>query len=675
VTPAKNLVTGIHVVPSGDYSVIPQALKPLPNFVDWRYETRGGKQTKVPYDPKSPEKCAKANDSSTWASFEQAVEVANPFSDFDFSGIGFELYGTPFVGVDFDGVIKDGRVEPYVLAILELLGKPYTEITPSGNGLRCFVECAKLPPGNRKFSSDKYGAEIYAGNEGGRYLTLTGDRYSGDGIPKIDDIGLPYFLISRIRDDKFKRMWTGDASDYENDDSRLDLALLGYLFRQLNGDTEKAKRFFSASVPGHREKWTSREDYRKRTLEKVLADCKKSAPTAAASPQPVTTQIKLMTETADKIKMRRVRWLWPNRIAVKLNLIVGNPDEGKSLTTEYIVACVTTGRDWFDGKNLNSPSEALMFCGEDDWDDTICPRLVAAGCDLSKVHRPKFAVFTDGQEDQPPEERAMRLDQDIKMIEEWLSEHPNVRLIIVDPISSYLGSADMWKEQSIRADVLTPLKELAERRDVAVLAVMHLNKKVDLEAIHRVGGAVAFVGVARMVWLCAPKPAVELPDGTSEPSDEFVMVKVKGNIVHHKLGGLSYTLKTRPVEIDGRNEFIPYVEFTGEVSQSAAELSESTKAKHSREPHRPDDRKQEAIQWLEQQLKGGDRPLSELQEDGEAAHGYNRELLRCAREEGGIVTYPHKTLKDRRGHRVQMCRLTNEVLGHLKVQDAEETMF
>jgi hypothetical protein len=257
------------------YSLVPQELQQTPNWVVWREEKRNGKKTKVPYDAKTHD-FAKTNDSTTWATFTQATHAAQILNEHDYNGVGFMLKNSDLTGIDFDGVVDDGIPEPYVLSIIAQIGNPYCEITPSGTGLRVFIQGSKLPPGNRKFSAkkkgvDKYGAEIYSGNEGGRYLTITGDRYSGEGIPDTPNIDIVYFLISKFSDEHFRRLWIGDASEYENDESRVDLALLGVFARAFNGDSDKMLRFFNASVPGHREKWIGREDYRQMTISKATS--------------------------------------------------------------------------------------------------------------------------------------------------------------------------------------------------------------------------------------------------------------------------------------------------------------------------------------------------------------------------------------------------------------------
>jgi hypothetical protein len=204
----------------------------------------------------------------------QAAKAAEVLNTAKYDGIGFMLQGSGFTGIDFDGVVDDGVPEPYVLNIISQIGTPYCEVTPSGTGLRVFIKGSTLPPGNRKFSAkkksiEKYGVEIYAGSEGGRYLTITGDRYSGEGIPQIENLDVVYFLISKFADEHFRRLWMGDASEYENDDSRVDLALLGLFARAFSGDESKILRFFGASVPGNRQKWVERADYREMTLSKA----------------------------------------------------------------------------------------------------------------------------------------------------------------------------------------------------------------------------------------------------------------------------------------------------------------------------------------------------------------------------------------------------------------------
>jgi hypothetical protein len=264
---------------------IPAELRAYANWVGWKWEekknSRGEmKLTKPPYDLKSNGtlRHAKTDDPITWTSFEVAAAAKGAF-DSRFDGVGFVL-PDGMGGMDFDGVIHDERVEPFVLEILKHCGNPYTETTPSCHGVRAFINAPTIPTDpkkTRKFHGkkdgvEKYGAEIYFGVEPGRYLTVTGEKLegSGDGITTPSDIDLVHFLMSQFGNEKFKSLWTGDTSAYENDHSAADLALMNLLARLTNNDRAKMERYFGASVLGQREKWTQRENYRSRTLDAAL---------------------------------------------------------------------------------------------------------------------------------------------------------------------------------------------------------------------------------------------------------------------------------------------------------------------------------------------------------------------------------------------------------------------
>jgi len=250
---------------------IPVLLKQYPNWVVWGREGADGKPSKTPIDPKTGYN-AKANDPATWATFEYAVKIADPLNGGEYQGIGFELYGTDIVGIDFDGAINPkGMLDPYAVEILKLLGNPYTEISPSKKGLHTFFECDILPHGGRKMSQDHTGIEIYHGKESGRYFTITGDKILGGGIPKIADISLPYFLITQNKNKTFKALWLGDTAPFKGDDSAADFALMCELAKGTNGDATKMEKYFGASLLAHRDKWRDRPDYRQSTVAKALA--------------------------------------------------------------------------------------------------------------------------------------------------------------------------------------------------------------------------------------------------------------------------------------------------------------------------------------------------------------------------------------------------------------------
>src|SRR5262249_9449873 len=112
----------------------------------------------------------------------------------------------------------------------------------------------------------------------------------------------------------------------------------------------------------------------------------------------------------------------------------------------------------------------IFLSAEDDAADTIRPRLDAVGADVFRVHTlDAVRVQLSGGS---VTEKAFNLETDCTHLESALSQHPDVRLIVIDPRSAYLGGTDSHSNAEIRG-LLSPLAALAARCEVAVLAVTH----------------------------------------------------------------------------------------------------------------------------------------------------------------------------------------------------------
>jgi putative DNA primase/helicase len=122
---------------------------------------------KVPYDPRG-ERPASSTDQATWGEFADVLRTYF-LGDCGIDGIGLVL--TPsdgFVGIDLDHCVNDAKILTWALKIIFEL-ESYSEFSPSGSGVRIFLD-GKLPPGGRKRGS----VEMY---ESGRYFTVAGQHY------------------------------------------------------------------------------------------------------------------------------------------------------------------------------------------------------------------------------------------------------------------------------------------------------------------------------------------------------------------------------------------------------------------------------------------------------------------------------------------------------------------
>jgi putative DNA primase/helicase len=340
-----------------------------------------------------------------------------------------------------------------------------------------------------------------------------------------------------------------------------------------------------------------------------------------------------IAQMGNQIVIKKIKWLWPDRVPLgKITLYAGNPDNGKSLAAMDLAARVTQGLPFPDAKNPVKPSDVMMLLGEDDLEDTAVPRLMSAGADLSKIHFPKG--MSRPVSSAIPSDPEVRLDFDLPAIDTYLEAHPEIRLIIIDPISNYLGDVSMVAEQEVRT-ILIPLKRIAEQREIAVVIVMHLNKKNELDAISRVGGAMAFIGVARSSWMFIRDSASE----EGEAKDSFSMARIKGNLTAAGGGGIAYSVKAHPIMIPGEGEvFIPYVIWGEKTSQSADEVLEAKRGGRpgAGRPEGTSPKMQEAMAWLQDALQDGGVASKKLFKDALDGAGIKADTLRAAGKALGI---------------------------------------
>jgi hypothetical protein len=175
-----------------------------------------------------------------------------------------------------------------------------------------------------------------------------------------------------------------------------------------------------------------------------------------------------------------------------------------------------------------------VLSAEDDASDTIAPRLEAAGADMSKVFLVNMLVARDKGK------RMFNLAEDISQLTALKNAHPEINLVIIDPISAYMGSSknvDTFRNSDVRA-VLAPLGEWASKHGVAVVFVTHFSKSGTGSAINRVMDSLAFTALARSFWVVMP----EVDEKTRSETGRKLLLKGKQNIAP-PMGGLAYRIE------------------------------------------------------------------------------------------------------------------------------------
>jgi len=236
-----------------------------------------------------------------------------------------------------------------------------------------------------------------------------------------------------------------------------------------------------------------------------------------------------------------IRWLWPGRIALgKPTLIVGDPGLGKSFLTLWLAAQITTGREWPDDPLSVAPlGDAILLNAEDDAADTIRPRLDAAAADPSRVIALQGVRRIDPKGG-PPALSLFTLHRDIPMLKAAIKKRPETKLVVIDPVSAFLGDVDSHNNSEVRA-LLAPLAQLAAEEGVALVIVSHLNKSGMGKAVYRTTGSLAFPAAARAVWAVTRD---------QEDDKRRLFLPIKNNIAEDQ-GGLAFRI------IDGALEWEP----------------------------------------------------------------------------------------------------------------------
>jgi hypothetical protein len=320
-----------------------------------------------------------------------------------------------------------------------------------------------------------------------------------------------------------------------------------------------------------------------------------------------------------EVQAETVAWLWPGRIAIgKVTLLYGDPGLGKSLVTLDIAARVSRGAAWPDKRGEERPSgSVILLSAEDDAADTLRPRLDAHEADCQRIHVLKAIHTYDNKGDHV---RAFDLTRDIEQLRQVLDKTPDCRLVIIDPISAYLGKADSHVNADVRA-ALAPLAELATEKRIAILAVTHLRKG-DGAAIHRGMGSMGFVAAARAAWVVAKDKR--------NPSRR-VMLAVKNNLADDGAStGLAYTIEGHGP--DGA----PVVCWEADPVTLTADEALAAEPKRR---GRPPEERECAEEWLRKALADYARPAKELLQEAKEAHCISSRTLERAKHKLGVIAF------------------------------------
>jgi putative DNA primase/helicase len=322
---------------------------------------------------------------------------------------------------------------------------------------------------------------------------------------------------------------------------------------------------------------------------------------------------------ASNIEPEPIDWVWKDRFAFgKLVLIAGDPGLGKSQVAIDIIARCTLGDAFPCGEGYAPECDALILTAEDALKDTVIPRLIASGADRSKVHiltGTKIEGAAAGEED------LFDLTRDVAVLRDVLKTNRKIRIIIIDPLTAYLGETQAQKNVQVRK-VLTPLIKLVEDCGVLVIGVTHLNKSAG-KAIYRVLDSIAFVALGRILHLV-------VLDSDNPDNRKFLCDKTN---IGPKPAGLTFICQQVEVQTSRGNIWMSRASWgTQTINQTADEAIAAATPGANDKINAID----EAVDFLKRLLADGPVASSEVFEAAKA-NGIAAATLRRAKEKRGVI--------------------------------------
>jgi hypothetical protein len=313
------------------------------------------------------------------------------------------------------------------------------------------------------------------------------------------------------------------------------------------------------------------------------------------------------------IEAQEVSWLWPGYVPLgHVTLVAGRPGVGKSFLCLDIAARVSTGRYWPGSIDRALEGMAIMITSEDDPASVIRPRMEAAGAKLHKIILLRGTIITnpEGKRHKVPFTLA-----DVDILRQTLLQAQDCRLVIIDPVGSYLGQVDAFRDNEVRA-LLEPLAQLAGEFQVAVVIVTHTRKALAAFADDMPLGSRAFVGLARSVLHVCTAP---------DNPERRLLLPGKMNLAGRQ-PGLAFRIAGTPARLEWESD---------PVWDMRADDVVCGMGRQSDRGPEPEARAR-AAEWLADLLRPGPMAVAAIQAEAKAA-GLAWRTVRRAQEGLGVV--------------------------------------
>lgn len=476
---------------------IPEMLQRQALWCVWKRGDRG----KIPYNAVTGNK-AKSNDPSTFSDFDTACRA---YATGNYDGLGIGIFNG-IGAIDIDHCITDGKFSDMASDIIEQMGS-YTEISPSGNGIRIIFTVDKLSYDKELYyiNNHKIGLEVYIAGVTSKFVTITGNKITDnsviDGTLKLSAVLDKYMLkngeqkmppqkefsapaspkdflqIGLEKDEKLKAYWNG-ARPHGNE-SEDDAGFMTKLLYWCNNDTDRAIQAFCDSP------YASQKDEKHQTKIKRLdylpnlAKSMKPSRTAAqdneewskAHRQPAKREVSRGLNIISAADLQRAnfpaaKYLVEDLLPAGVSILAAAPKSGKSWFGLLLGLKIAAGEMFLQHQTRQA---GVLYLSLEDTRRRLQERMNKL---LDNAPAPLWFYFST--------ETITLEDGLLELLDEHIRQHPETKLIIIDTFQKIRGQGlhgERWYDHDYRE--AGSVKAFADKRGVSVLFVHHTSKTKD----------------------------------------------------------------------------------------------------------------------------------------------------------------------------------------------------
>lgn len=467
--------------PKVEFGNIPDELKAMPQWVCWQMNARDGRPTKVPIEP-STRRFAKANDPSTWDTYEAACDTLKRHPNL--SGIGFVFTAEdPYAGVDIDRCLDADGAFVWGADTVSALAT-YTEVSPSGSGVKAFLRASKRGVSNCR--KDGFGpsgdgeVEVYDQN---RFFAVTGrtlpdtSREIADGQDALDA------LCDRLWGDNAADKPNAEESQQPERSKAFNECLANLMAMDLIDHKDGSHRLFAACCRCVEYNLSDREALKcisayhwKRPFPMLLnndavlrrlRDAERKADRGSKIPAEPFSFKPIGQLIADHPELRKPVIHGLLREGETMN-VIASPKVGKSWLVTDLALSVATGQPWLDGYACER-GDVLIVDNELHSETTAnrIPKVMnARGIDLADVADRIFVANVRG-----------RLQDIQSLAADFVSIEPGrFKLIVLDAFYRFMPKNTDENDNAAMAGVYNLIDSVASRLRCCFVLVHHSSK-------------------------------------------------------------------------------------------------------------------------------------------------------------------------------------------------------